>query len=1285
MSTDSSCLELTPDNPWPGLNSFDEGAQPFFHGRTQEISELCNLVEHNALTVLFGQSGLGKTSLLQAGLFPRLLRSDSFPLYLRLDHQPPAGGEASVLAQQVKEGLRKAILASTLEAPVPNDAETLWEYFFRRTTEFWSPDHRLLTPLLVFDQFEEMFTLGSEDPAQWERSRALIEELSNLVYAWPPKAIELELDATPSKARAYARGQQRCRVILSLREDFLADLDDLHPLLPLFPDNRFRLRRMTPAQALEAIERSGGRLLEPGVARQIVSFVAVAKKKKHGPAAGTVPAEGPADENWTGRDVAPALLSMVCSELNLRRLSTQPAPPRISSSLLTGSGDEIMADFYRRMVADLDPSVPHFLEEELLTGAGFRDSVAVEDAEHDHGLTPGMLQTLEERRLVVVAERFGARRVELTHDLLAGVVKISRDQRRGAQAQREAEEARQRAEEATRRQEELAQELRLRAEQERSEIELRRQEQRKRDQRLGTLSLRIFISSPGDVRAEREITQQVIHRLQSMFAGRANLETYLWEHEPLLAGSSFPENIPNPADCDIFICILWTRLGTRLHQVRSDGSAYESGTEYELEEAIQAYQRTGRPQVLVYFNQNVPLVSISSPELREERFRQFKRLQDFRERWFHHADGMVRAAYTTYGHLAEFEEQLERHLHEIVAAQAPVAVTSDATPLVTWGANPFRGLQRFEFEHAPIFFGRTRMIGEILASLRQQTEDGRAFMLILGASASGKSSLVRAGVLPMLLGASVIEGVGTWRWLIFEPHQSHGSIVNGLITALLGAKALPELTAAGLSEAELAQTGPGLVSHVRHALQRCAQAVEEENRRSLEKEVAKRREEGRAADAAQLEQRLARQTIPAARLVIVVDQMEELFTLGRRTNEEVEQFVGLVDDLARSGDVLVIATMRSDFYPRCESLPRLLALSAGGGVYHVRAPNRGEISQMIRNPALAAGLRFEVDNSSGERLDDILRDAASGDPGMLPLLQLALAELYARRTSEGVLTLSSYRELGGPEHNLAKLAEATFARLDAEDWAAFDKVLLGLVTFSGDVTDQLTRRRLPVSQLDSEAERRVVEAFVAARLFVAEADVMGDPTVTLVSEAVVWGWPRAAALIEAAKHRLRARARLVSAAELWVERGRPHGLLLPAGLMMEESADIYRHHRSELNSLERRYVELSLQRERDTAARRRRFLAAMALIMALLVAALFLIGRNQQVLRARYQQSQREQQAALTCGVALTEWKNGQATQAVETYRRMLGREPFFAERLAALDLSEEDREALKALQTAAK
>src|SRR5215468_2678952 len=133
---------LDADNPWPGLAAFREADHEFFYGRQDETAELLRLVRRDLLTVLYGLSGLGKSSLLRAAVFPTLRAENGLPIYMRVDHD-----ERSLHpVRQVIEGIRREAARSGVEAPGAEGIETLWEYFHRTAAVSWSRQHDVVTP-----------------------------------------------------------------------------------------------------------------------------------------------------------------------------------------------------------------------------------------------------------------------------------------------------------------------------------------------------------------------------------------------------------------------------------------------------------------------------------------------------------------------------------------------------------------------------------------------------------------------------------------------------------------------------------------------------------------------------------------------------------------------------------------------------------------------------------------------------------------------------------------------------------------------------------------------------------------------------------------------------------------------------------------------------------------------------------------------------------------------------------------------------------------------------------
>ncbi len=427
--------QMDTENPWPGLAAYSEGSSVYFHGREDEVGELLRRVRRHLLTVLFGQSGLGKTSLLNAGLFP-LLRSEHFlPVAIRLDFAEGAIG----LAEQVKTKIHDVVAGSGLaDVPVPRPDETLWAYFHRREDQLRGPDGQRLVLVLVFDQFEEIFTLG--EGGRTHAGLRFLTELSDLIENRPPIETEERIEADPDVADQFEFGKDQYRILLTLREDYLAHLEDLRTSMPSLTQNRVRLNRMTDRQAVDAVLGPGGELVSPSLAQEIVRFVSGANSKERPDGAARI---------------EPSLLSLVCHELNNKRRALGQST--ITPDLLAGSSDAILQDFYERCLSDQVPAVRRYVEDQLLTDSGFRESIALERARkslEQEGAPAAAIDQLINRRLLHVEERLNVRRIELTHDILTGVVKESRDSRRAREEKEEAERRRELAEEQRRQAEE---------------------------------------------------------------------------------------------------------------------------------------------------------------------------------------------------------------------------------------------------------------------------------------------------------------------------------------------------------------------------------------------------------------------------------------------------------------------------------------------------------------------------------------------------------------------------------------------------------------------------------------------------------------------------------------------------------------------------------------------------------------------------------------------------------------------------------------------------------------
>jgi len=406
MANPTQTLVLDAQNPWPGLATYDETAKDFFFGREEETEELLRLIRLSPLTVLYGKSGLGKSSLLQAGLFPKLRQEYFLPVYIRLNI---ATAETMPFIDQAAQWFREALKASGAEYPDFEENENLWCYLHRRDLEIWSQDNHLLTPIFVFDQFEEVFAGVHPD---LPRPQVLCSDLANLIENKIPPLFTVD-NADKRLIDKLDLLSQRYRVVLSFREDFLPAIKNWERDVPSLLKNWCQLKPMSRDRAIDAVSQSGAAIIAPGATSEIVDFV------------------GNLDSNRLEGDttIEPVLLSLCCYQLNVRRQSSKA--PTIDVELLRKVGQEILEGYYANALASLPASVAKFIETKLIQGDRYRSSYPEKLAIEEGLITVKQLAELTDKhRLLRVDQQLGAPRIELIHDRLVSVVRKARDLRR---------------------------------------------------------------------------------------------------------------------------------------------------------------------------------------------------------------------------------------------------------------------------------------------------------------------------------------------------------------------------------------------------------------------------------------------------------------------------------------------------------------------------------------------------------------------------------------------------------------------------------------------------------------------------------------------------------------------------------------------------------------------------------------------------------------------------------------------------------------------------------------
>jgi WD40 repeat protein/tRNA A-37 threonylcarbamoyl transferase component Bud32 len=475
--------------------------------------------------------------------------------------------------------------------------------------------------------------------------------------------------------------------------------------------------------------------------------------------------------------------------------------------------------------------------------------------------------------------------------------------------------------------------------------------------------------------------------------------------------------------------------------------------------------------------------------------------------------------------LNEVEAQLAGQVTELQLAHEQARALSDpVTParMAAEGICPFKGLASFEPVDAEYYFGRERLVAELVARLV-----GSGFLGIVGPSGSGKSSVLRAGLLPALAGGVLPGSAGWRRWLLRpgeRPMQALGAVL-----------------AAG--------AGDPL---------------------------------GEALDS------LPRDT----RLLLAVDQLEELFTACRSDHERGE----FVETLARAASdprAVVVVAVRADFYGRLAEYPALADLLGANHVL-VGPMQASELRRAIELPAARVGLRVEP------QLTDALVDDVEGEPGALPLLSTALLELWQKRDDD-TLTLAAYRASGGVHGAVARLAERTYAVVAEPRQPLVRAVMLRLV---GDGEgDAPVRRRASLAELDLERNQDVAE--VLTTLADSRLVTVSEGSVEVAHEALLREWPRLREWIEEDTEGRRLRGHITRAAAEWHAAGRDSGELY-RGARLAAALDWSAAHELELNEVERLFLTASrdaAEAEAREARRTNKRLRALLIGVAILLAA----------------------------------------------------------------------------------
>ncbi|MBE2220720.1 MAG: PQQ-binding-like beta-propeller repeat protein [Anaerolineae bacterium] len=466
------------------------------------------------------------------------------------------------------------------------------------------------------------------------------------------------------------------------------------------------------------------------------------------------------------------------------------------------------------------------------------------------------------------------------------------------------------------------------------------------------------------------------------------------------------------------------------------------------------------------------------------------------------------------------------------------------------GLPPYKGLHYFDESDADLFFGRDGLTAQLAARLTKQAASDQRFLAVVGASGSGKSSVVRAGLIPALRWQPSSSG---WPMFVLTPTahplESLADILHGEAPTSLPARKLVD---------ELAQQPDKLSLTLQTTVKT---AVSPHTPHTL----------------------------------LVIDQFEELFTLCRSESEQ-QAFVQNLTTAAcyEGGTAVILIVLRADFYAHCARFDLLRQMLAQHQEY-IGPMTAAELRCAIEEPAQQGHWQLEPG-----LIDLLLHDvgAAAGhspEPGALPLLSHALLATWQRRRGR-TLTLSGYTASGGVRGAIAETAESVFYdQLDRDQRQIARHIFLRLTELGGDDAQADTRRRVSIDELparpeDSDAVHQVLSALADARLVTTDQNAA-----EVAHEALIREWPTLRGWLEEDREGLRLHRHLTEAAQEWETLGRDPGTLY-RGARLAQAAEWAAANPENVNALEREFLEaaqtVAEKEKREREEQRQRELAA---------------------------------------------------------------------------------------------
>lgn len=633
-------------------------------------------------------------------------------------------------------------------------------------------------------------------------------------------------------------------------------------------------------------------------------------------------------------------------------------------------------------------------------------------------------------------------------------------------------------------------------------------------------NIRIFISSPGDVQLERNIARNVINELSLLYTKHAKFEILMWEDFPLSAHSTFQEGINyflenKEKPIDIAVFILWSRLGTPLDHkfVKADGTLYQSGTEYEFDLMMHMHRTTNLPsRILTYLKKDDRFPNVLNYEDLSEKLNQKKKLDSFIKEYFHDDATNSNYAYMPFGENNSFEKVFRTHIQNAIKD-----ILGDIDDIKEWEGNPYVGLNSFEYKDSAIFFGRRQLVYETASKLITQDDNNhtKKSLIVLGESGSGKSSFIKAGLLPFFCNKNT-----STQYVVVHPSMYGGKMYDGLLD-LLNEKIECLKNHPFMEELRKGITNETNFKYLLHALEHHAQKVD---------------------------------------LIVYIDQFEELFSDNSITEEERQKVLLLLRGLINMRCITIFMSMRSDFYNRFSLYEEMNQIKQSSEVVDLPVLGPTDITEIVEEPARKACLKWEITDKGLPLNERIIKEASNIKD--LPFIEFALSQLYETRTNDDYLTHAAYEQMGGIKGAIINYADKCYTRLSDAEKKVFNDILGFVITESSAHKGIYVRKTSAREDIEKTAlHKEVIEKMLNARLFVAGKDSQGRSTITITHEILLKSWDVIVSWIEREKEFIASNNHYEQLAQHWINNKKSKkDLIKGRSQLLEAEYFHYRNH-----------------------------------------------------------------------------------------------------------------------------